>query len=251
MDNELLNILRGFNGYNTDMLYNDLIIIDKDNSDFTESEFNKFIIGWTLLHNGGLSYSTYVKSLNKISNVDLNNFMKLRNGLRQQFPDWIGIESPETKNDNNVLKIYLSVDNKDLHLFANQFMLCCLENGYNDYDFKINNNQRVNRRDNVVIYCNENNFGSYVSLVQSIIMDNPNIEFNSPHLLGIPFDDKIYCGIDFDDGKTSYTDRVCESIFKSLKNGKMLEEIVEEIKFMKTKYAVTINSLVEHTKKNR
>ena len=47
---ELTNILKSFQGYNPDMLYNDLIIIPDKISNFDKEEFNKFIISFSLLN---------------------------------------------------------------------------------------------------------------------------------------------------------------------------------------------------------
>lgn len=50
-----------------------------------------------------------------------------------------------------------------------------------DYDFKINNRSNINRRDNVVIYCNDSNVSRYFDIINKVIQNNPSIKFNSTH----------------------------------------------------------------------
>ena len=181
---------------------------------------------------------------------------KLNNNLNNISPDWIGMTMPcdssDSKNSEQVqsIKLYLSVDNSSLHHFANLFLISCLEYGYTDFDFKINKNESINRSDNVVIYCNDKNFGQYVKLLQEIIQNNPNIIFNKPHLLGIPCDEHIYCGMDFNNGKVSYTDQICKTIFDALNNGKNPEEIIRIIEKFKEKNQLSLMALTDMTSNN-
>ncbi len=59
-----------------------------------------------------------------------------------------------------------------------------------DYDFKINNRSNINRRDNVVIYCNDSNVSRYFDIINKVIQNNPSIKFNSPHF---KFRSNIFC----------------------------------------------------------
>lgn len=59
-----------------------------------------------------------------------------------------------------------------------------------DYDFKINNRSNINRRDNVVIYCNDSNVSRYFDIINKVIQNNPSIKFNSSHL---KFHSNIFC----------------------------------------------------------
>ena len=231
------------------MLYNDLVCLDV-NSIFDEAEFKKFLLSWTLFYNGGLTQKNYIDSLRKVGNIKTDNFLKLEKNLKLKFPDWIGIGNLNEEK-NNIIKIYLSVDNNDLHRFANLFIYECLEKGFIDYDFKLNNNDKINRRDNVVIYCNAENFSNYVELVRSIIEMNPNLKFNLSHLLGISYTDKISVGIDFENGNKSWTDKICETIFNMRKNGKTNEEIIGLIEYIKFKSSCSINAIIDDDSKSK
>lgn len=253
MKNELINKLTNFNGFSSDLLYDDLILLEKT-SNFNEVEFNKFLIAYSLIGNKIVSPQQITEYWSKLNKVDPSKINRLNNSLNDISPDWIGMSLPKENLDiqnpneqTEYIKIYLSVDNNSLHQFANQFLLSCLEYGYSDFDFKINKNVNINRRDNVVVYCTDKNFGQYVNLIQEVIKNNPKIAFNQPHLLGIPYDEHIYCGIDFDNGKTSYTDKLCEGMFKALQNGKTPEEIVDSIDTFKMKHYPSIYAMADMT----
>ena len=251
MKNELINKLTNFNGFSSDLLYDDLILLEKTSS-FDEVEFTKFLIAYSLIVNGIVSPQQITEYWSKLDRVDSSKINRLYNSLNGVSPYWIGISLPKENSDiqnpseqTEYIKIYLSVDNNSLHQFANQFLLSCLKYGYSDFDFKINKNANINRRDNVVVYCTVKNFGQYVNLVQEVIENNPTIVFNQPHLLGIPYDEHIYCGIDFDNGKTSYTDKLCENMFKALQNGKTPEEIADSIDIFKIKHSASIYAITD------
>ena len=256
MNKELVSILKNFNGFNSEMLYDDLIVIKKA-TNFNNLELTKFLVAYSLLSKSIISSEQIIEYWSKLDRVDPNKITKLNNSLDNINPDWVGVIVPNSNSEKESsnsktksLKIYLSIDNNSLHLFANKFLLSCLDRDYTDFDFKINKNPNINRRDNVVIYCNEENFGKYVSLIQEIVQNNLEIKFNQPHLLGIPYDEHIRCGIDFDDGKTSYADKICESIFNGLQNGKTPEEIVRLIENFKEQKASAITSIVNMTNSN-
>ena len=256
MNHELVNILKNFSGFNSEMLYDDLVIL-QDTTNFNELELTKFLVAYSLLTKKVLSSAQIIEYWSKLNRVDSDKITKFNNSLDSINPDWIGVTIPNSNsenetsnNENKFIKIYLSIDNSTLHLFANQFLLCCLDRGYNDFDFKINKNPNVNRRDNVVIYCNEENFGKYLSLIQEVIQNNLKIKFNNPHLLGIPYDEYIRCGIDFGNGKTSYTDKICENMFKGLKNGKTPEELTRLIENFKDQKVPAIISIANKTNSN-
>lgn len=149
------------------------------------------------------------------------------------------------------LKIYLSVDNSSMHRFAYLFILGCLEAGYLDFDFKINKKESINRRDNIVIYCNKKNVGRFIEVVEEIIRQHPEIEFNETHLLGIPYDEHICFGIDPPNGKVSYTENLCQAICKGLDSGISAEEIVKNIERFKEKHRTSLIELVSLTSNNK
>ncbi len=250
MNNELEVILKNFKGFTPDELYDDLTIIPNKNSQFNEEEFKRFIISFSLLNgtNTDISFENLKDYWEKLSRVNLDKLEKMKNNLEKYFTHWIPIATNTAKEIERNIKIYLSVDNSSLHLFVNKFLLKCLSQDLKDYSFKVNNNQFINRRDNIVIHCNVENVGIYLRLVQEVIKENPNIIFNSPHLLGIPYDNNIFCGVDYENGSISYTDRLCEKIFESLKEGYSPEKIANVLNYKKEKLAPNIYALVENNK---
>lgn len=251
MNDELLQIIKKFNGFHSSMLYDEIINLNKT-SNFDKNEFNKFFVLYTLIVGNKLTDLEQLNNfLGKMGAIKDETVENINNDLDKVNKSWIGISHPkkeEIETEQDEIKIYLSVDNNSLHLFANNFLLTCLEHGCSDFDFKINKDESINRRDNVVIYCNGKNFGQYVKIVQEVIAKNNQIEFNNPHLLGIPCDEHIYCGIDFDDGKRSYTDEWCRTILEALNKGKTAEEIVSIIEYVKEQKRPSINNLINISK---
>lgn len=246
MNEELLEIIQNFQGFNSNMLYNKMIVL-KNESNFNEKELKKFLITYCLIFGENDINPQQIRYYcNLAEKLELSQVKKLNNSLDLISKGWIQIMLPQNNDNKNNgdqgenIKIYLSIDNNSLHCFANLFLILCLEYGYTDLKFKINKDESLNRRDNVVVYCNEKNFSQYVKLIQDIILNNPEIKFNSPHLLGIPYDKYIYCGIDSDDGKTSYTEEICNAIYNGLINRKKTEEIVRFIESFKEKQKRTL-----------
>ena len=245
---ELTKILKGFVGFHPDMLYHELIVLDKVKSRFNIDSQNQLMVILTLLTQGTLDYCQYYDTLQNLHKAKPETLQKLKTSINKHYPDWIGISSPQhVYKPSETVKIYLSIDNSSIHFFANQLFLTCLERGYSDFDFKINNNESTNRRDSVVIYCNKDNFGLYVGLVQELFAEYPHIKLNSPHLLGVPYDDKIYCGMDSDDGKNSYTDKLCQLMYSGLQKGKTAEEIAAVIESHKEKQISSFKMLALHS----
>lgn len=249
---ELKTILENFGGFTADMLYDDLIIIPDKDSDFNKSEYNKFIVAYSLLNTNGLTADLLRKYIASIGKVGEEKLERMKNNLLSNFPDWVGMSSPNSDTSKNHIKFYLSVDNSSLHAFGVNFLQECLDKGLQDFDFKINNNGKVNRRDNVVIYCNEDNIGSYYDAIKDTMSKNPGIKLNAPHLLGIRCNDYIYCGTDYENGQVSYTDNVCKMIFKSLNNQSSPDEIADRIEEFKDKKGPEIFALMDHcNRKNK
>lgn len=109
-------------------------------------------------------------------------------------------------------KMYVSVDNKDLYKFANLLLEKCLENGLNDYEFKVNDNEEKTRCDNVVIYFTNENFNKYISIIEQIFIENPDIQINQQNVLAYSINDKIKIAQDYDNGNVSYTNKLCNAI---------------------------------------
>lgn len=109
-------------------------------------------------------------------------------------------------------KIYLSVDNKDLHSFASLLLDKCDNFGI-QYQFKINADDTCRRADNVVIYTSDKDFLNYISAIKDIKQECPYIDFGQAHLLAYPYNDYIgVASIESDDSIISYSQNLCEEI---------------------------------------
>ena len=166
MNKELANILKNFKGFTPDMLYDDLIIIPNKNSQFNEEDFKKFIISFSLLN--GTTNNINAESLRayweKLTRVNPDKLEKMKDNLERLFKHWIPVETNTARKIERNIKIYLSIDNSSLHAFANEFLLAALNQDLKDFSFKVNNNQSINRRDNVVIHCSDENIGTYIRI---------------------------------------------------------------------------------------
>lgn len=138
--------------------------------------------------------------------------------LNMTDPSWTKIYSSKIKGREieEVGKMYISVDNKDLYGFATLLLDKSLDYGLEDFEFKVNNDEGTTRRDNVVIYFTEENMGKYISLVNQIIAENPNIQLNEQHPLGYSIGKNISVGKDYKNGE-SFTSKGCKTIVE-LKN---------------------------------
>ena len=244
---ELLDKIKNFHGFNSNMLYNELILLDNPTK-FDEDNYRKFFIIMATALNEELTLDQIQDLLQKFHLLNpeiINRIINKINSLYQN--GWIGF-SGKSQSTKETVKIYLSVDNSYLHFFIIEYLKTCLVKEISDYDFKINNDERESRRDNIVFYCTKENFGKHIQVLEEVIKNNPQVKFNSPHLLGMPYDDNIYCGMDFDDGDTSFTDKLCQSIFSAFRSGKSPEEIVSIVEMYKLKQSTSLHKLAEQTK---
>lgn len=249
-EKELYDILHNFNGFHPSQLYTELVVIDGQESSFTEEEQREFIVAYILYQQGALTKENYQKSLLNVdkTKTKLDALIKKIKGI---LPDWIDLRGQNATPSENNLKLYLSVDNSDLHYFATRLISKSLDKDYNDIDFKINNDQTMNRRDNVVIYCNEKNFGKYISVVEEVLSETPDLKLNAPHLLATPYSEHIYVGIDPNDGKTSYTEQLSNALFQGLRNGKSEEFLVQTILEKQKKNEPEVRALAKLTSQQK
>ena len=225
---ELLKILENFHGLTPSMLYNDMVVLDRVESSFDDYEVRKFIALFIFSQHNNLSKDSYSRAIKNSTKIP-EKLDEFKRKLKDAFPDWLSISGPGVQESEETIKLYLSVDNSDIHYFANRLLYTSIDREYDDFDFKINNNQDINRSDNVVIYCTPENIGRYIQTVSEILEQSPDIKLNSPHVLGIPYDDKIYCGVDHNNGTISHTEAICESIFNSLRKCEDKELIVSMV----------------------
>ena len=169
--------------------YNDIYakvnVIEKDKSNFDIEAYNEIVYLQmymyhlknginTLSKNGNIpelfpqkiSYEQFKTELEKYKNIEYKN--KLIPEIENSFQEiirlanfklldrgyWTKIYSSFTSNEEvrENGKLYVSVDNAYLYQFACLLFTNCLKNGVYNYEFKVNNNQEINRTDNMVIY---------------------------------------------------------------------------------------------------
>ena len=129
---------------------------------------------------------------------------------------WTKVYSSRLEKDagheKETRRIYLSVDNKDLHEFALRLLVKCDELGIR-YEFKINADDSYRRADNVVIYTSDEDFPKYITAIEEIKKDNPNIDFGSANMLAYPFNEYIGVVSKEEDGKGgSHSEIICDEI---------------------------------------
>jgi hypothetical protein len=149
--------------------------------------------------------------------------------------DWYSINSQTI--DNRSLeskeysrKIYLSVDNKDLHNFSVELLDKCSELGI-DYDFKINGQDAYRRYDNVVIYCSDSEFVKYIQAIEEIKSENTNMDFGEAHLLSYHYNEYIGVAPMEKKGSTeSHSEQLCEKIYELREEAEDFEEFYKDVK---------------------
>ena len=143
-----------------------------------------------ILTNKKLPSDTLRSFTSKVNCKSVRGLDEINEFINDKIPDWVGISSINKNTSKKNLNFYLSVDNFSLHTFSVAFLQECLDSDMDDYDFKINNRSNINRRDNVVIYCNDSNVSRYFDIINKVIQNNPSIKFNSPYL---KFHSNIFC----------------------------------------------------------
>lgn len=245
-------------------LYDSIVCIDMKSNRFNISDYNELLLKTMFLYhltNGiesvslkwpvpykidrDISYADFCRQLEGYEKYPLIIDAKLLPNVRNHFDNvvrlaasklldmggfsWTRVYSRFINGTtvNETGKIFISVDNKDLYRFANLLLLKFLENGLSTYEFKLNDNIYLTRRDNVVIYFEKKDFELYVSMINQIISENPDIQLNSPHIFGYPINDYIRIGFDFDDGNKSFTEEMCRLIKEAKRKGKSTDEILD------------------------
>lgn len=252
---------------NPDNLYNKFTIIDKEQTKFDSYYLVElFYTVMYLFHkkygieklsvNGSIpkldisdeSYETFKKDLEKYKSIEYHNevLQSIGQDVTNMFQwieflvwnnlfiiddPWLGIYSSEIYNNNveSDGKIYISVDNKDLLQFAYHLLLQCLEEGLNDFEFKIDLNETVNRTDNLVIHFTYNNLNKYLEIIEKIKKEHPEFLINQSNILGEEISKGVVIGKDFVEGEKSFTSQICKDIINLKKRGISSEEIVEII----------------------
>lgn len=124
--------------------------------------------------------------------------------------------------------MYASIDNSDLCFIAVQIIKECLKRNRQDFSFKVNLKESVNRRDNLVIYCTEENLQFYYNILRLV---SYKATFNGPHLLSHDLGNNIYGGYDFENGKISYSEKISDEFYEQLCNFEAPENIANNFYF--------------------
>ena len=204
-------------------LYNAVTLQFDDKSEFNQQDYTRCILRnfWyqmlvavpeegkkinEIIGSDGTFESFYSQIMNKGLYNKFYNYLK--NSLQTE-TEWAHFGAG--KNETIDGKIYLSVRNEQLYLLADEILKKITQVGMVDYDFKVNCNPEISRRDGIVIYFNRNNFKKYISIIESIKREHPEIDFKEPNCFAYSYNDFIGIGKDYKDGN-SFTGKCCDMI---------------------------------------
>lgn len=242
-------------------LYDNIVVIKKDESNFDRESYNEIMYLQMYMYH--LKYGICTLSKNRIipelfpkdipyeqfkielkkyidikyNNKDLPGFSNLFQEILRltdfkilHREDWTKIYSSLVSDEEvkEVGKLYVSVDNSCLYQFACLLLVKCLDAGIYDYEFKVNNNEKINRTDNMVIYFTKENLSIYLSIIDELKQVFPNLKLNYAHILGKEISDGVVIANDYKDG-SSFTEKVCRIILEYRKKGYDAEYIVNLI----------------------
>lgn len=224
---ELISILKKDQGLFGKELYKNLMVIEGKESKFDEEDLKRLYLAYVLI------YGNKCNSLDELTkNTDLLlQSPKMNRGLEKfktacNKEEWLQIE--QNSQDYYPYKLYASIDNSDLCFVALQIIEECLKRNRHDFSFKINLKESVNRRDNMVLYCTEENLQFYYNILRLV---SYKVTFNKPHLLSHDLGGNIYGGYDFENGKISYSEKICDDFYKQLCNSVTPESIANNFYF--------------------
>ena len=149
------------------------------------------------------------------------------------FLNYATIQGDGTSLSELTRKIYLSVDNKDLHDFALDLLEKCDASGVK-YDFKVNADERYRRADNVVIYTDDKDFVKYINMIEQIKKEKPGYDFGKAHLLAYKYNDYIGVALEEKGSSESHSGALCEKIVELRSNadngfGFFLDDVVTTV----------------------
>lgn len=242
-------------------IYDKVNVIKKKKSNFNIESYNEIVYLQmyiyhlknginTLSKNGNIpelipkriSYEQFKIELEKYKNIEYKNeviseiknlfqeIIRLANFKLLDKGYWTKIYSSSTSYEEvkETGKLYVSIDNAYLYQFACLLFTNCLKNGIYNYEFKVNNDQEINRTDNLVIYFTEDNLNSYLSIINELKQTYPEFNFNYSHILGKELSDGVAITKDYKDG-SSFTEKICSTILELRKKGYDAETIVNSI----------------------
>lgn len=242
-------------------IYDKVNVIKKKKSNFNIESYNEIVYLQmyiyhlknginTLSKNGNIpelipkriSYEQFKIELEKYKNIEYKNeviseiknlfqeIIRLANFKLLDKGYWTKIYSSSTSYEEvkETGKLYVSIDNAYLYQFACLLFTNCLKNGIYNYEFKVNNDQEINRTDNLVIYFTEDNLNSYLSIINELKQTYPEFNFNYSHILGKELSDGVAIAKDYKDS-SSFTEKICSTILELRKKGYDAETIVNSI----------------------
>lgn len=242
-------------------IYDKVNVIKKKKSNFNIESYNEIVYLQmyiyhlknginTLSKNGNIpelipkriSYEQFKIELEKYKNIEYKNeviseiknlfqeIIRLANFKLLDKGYWTKIYSSSTSYEEvkETGKLYVSIDNAYLYQFACLLFTNCLKNGIYNYEFKVNNDQEINRTDNLVIYFTEDNLNSYLSIINELKQTYPEFNFNYSHILGKELSDGVAIAKDYKDG-SSFTEKICSTILELRKKGYDAKTIVNSI----------------------
>lgn len=279
---ELQRILQDFDGDYND-LYRKINILDKESTSFDSLYYNEIVYLCMFLYhlkfgietldkNGNIpklfdrveTYEEFKMLLNEYKKIEFHNILLLeeKNMFQEIWrlaefkllsrDSWTKVYSSSIykKDINEEGKLYLSVDNKDLYQFACLLTTKSLKEKILDFEFKINNDFSINRRDNVVIYFTKENLNKYLSVIDQIIEENPSIQINAGHMLGHTLSNGVVIAKDYKDG-SSFTEKVCNAIIVMKKHGYENDQMIDLLDEKVTIHLTDVLEIVNDQTKKR
>ncbi len=258
-------------------LYEKINVIDKDKTNFNYLYYDELVymmlfiyyikFGITKLSkNGNIpdlgikveSYEEFKQLLEKYKDIEFHNELvpevntvfdeiwRLANFKLLSRDHWSKVYSSNLTGKEVVEdgKLYISIDNEDLYQFACLLVTRCIKSGLKDFEFKVNNNNEINRTDNVVIYFTKENLGKYLEVIASILQEFPNMSINDEHMLAHKVKDGIAIAKDYKDG-SSFTEKICNGILTLIKNNYTNEQILDFVEQGITKHLASITDLFD------
>ncbi len=257
-------------------IYDKVNVIKKEKSYFNIESYNEIVYLQmyiyhlkkginTLSKNGNIpelipkkiSYEQFKIELEKYKNIEYKNeaipeiknlfqeIIRLANFKLLDKGYWTKIYSSLASSEEvkETGKLYVSIDNAYLYQFACLLFTNCLKNGIYNYEFKVNNDQEINRTDNMVIYFTEDNLNIYLSIINKLKQTYPEFNFNYSHILGKELSDGIAIAKDYKDG-SSFTEKICITILELRKKGYDAETIVNSIEGSLDTHLESVTTLI-------
>jgi len=223
--NELAKILN--NPISKLNLYNAVNLRFDDESEFNKQDYSKFIFR-NFWYRFSLTNPESMKEINEKINSDgtfdsfyakliekklYDKYYKRCEEVLHTDTKWANSRLIGIKEEDIEGKIFLSTNNDQLYYLADELLKGIIKEKIQDYDFKVNCDKDICRRDGIVIYFNKDNFKDYIKIIKSIQREHSEIKFNEPNCFAYRYNNAIGIGKDYKDG-SSFTEKCCDIIGK-------------------------------------